>query len=357
MRRNEQHKQLREPSRSCFIWRGSVRGETPWPSGFEIVNDAIPTGKTRMANSELNSVLPVAETVASLRQWVAESRGRGDSIGFVPTMGALHAGHASLISTAAAECDFVVVSVFVNPTQFGPNEDLARYPRTFATDREVCGRAGAKLIFFPSVAEMYPEGFATVVSLPTVSEALEGTIRPGHFPGVATVVLKLLNIVQADRAYFGAKDFQQQWLVRQMVRDLNQPGKIVTCETVREADGLALSSRNRYLSPEQRQQAIALSQALFWAASQLKAGASDLDELRWAMRQMMETAGLTVDYTAIRDRESFQEQTAPVARMVLLVAARLGTTRLIDNVWVDLSQLSQTAGSTSKQEIDGRTVP
>ncbi len=205
----------------------------------------------------MNSV--VVSTEGPLRQAVAEARRAGKTIGLVPTMGALHAGHVSLIDAARAADGFVVVSIFVNPTQFGPKEDLSRYPRPLERDLEMCGAAGVDLVFTPDAATMYPPGFRTFVEVNELSEVLEGASRPGHFRGVATVVLKLFNLVQPDRAYFGQKDAQQVRIIQQMVRDLNVPVEVVVRPTVREPDGLALSSRNQYLDAEQRRKAVALN--------------------------------------------------------------------------------------------------
>ena len=278
--------------------------------------------------------LTIVRTVAELRRCRSQAAGR--PVGFVPTMGALHAGHASLIRAAAEDGTHVVVSIFVNPTQFGPNEDLARYPRTLDADLTTCREAGASAVFVPDAAEMYPTGFNTRVEVAGVTETLEGAIRPGHFSGVATVVLKLLNMAQPDYAYFGAKDYQQQLLIKKMVADLNVPVTIVTRPTVREPDGLAMSSRNRYLSPEDRTRAVAISRALFAARDRLSQGETDLAAVRATMEQTIAAAGLGVDYAVIADADTLEELSAPRARMALLAAARLGAVRLIDNVVVGI---------------------
>jgi pantoate--beta-alanine ligase len=248
-------------------------------------------------------------------------------------MGALHVGHVSLIEKARSECGYVVASIFVNPTQFGPLEDFNRYPRPRAADLRMCGDAGADLVFYPSVETMYPAGHRTFVEVSELSEILEGAIRPGHFRGVATVVTKLFNIVQPDRAYFGQKDYQQQTLIRVMARELDLPTEVVTCETVRDPDGLALSSRNAYLSPAERQSGLSLSRALRTAERMVADGESDVGRLEAAMRHELEqTPGVEIDYAVIVDHESLAKLTVSQPTMVALVAARVGTTRLIDNL-------------------------
>ncbi len=279
----------------------------------------------------------VAERVEEVRQAVREARAAGKRVGCVPTMGALHEGHLSLIRAARRDCDYVVVTIFVNPTQFGPNEDFEKYPRPFDADLQACQREGVDLVFHPSVEEMYPPGAQTFVEVEGLSATLEGACRPGHFRGVATVVVKLFNAVQPDVAYFGLKDFQQQLLIRQMCRDLLIPVEIRTCPTVRDSDGLALSSRNTYLSPEERQAARSLSQALFLARDRLKSGETDLQAVRRAMRELMEKhPEVTVDYATVCDPDTLQELATPQPKMVALVAARVGQTRLIDNLPIEL---------------------
>jgi pantoate--beta-alanine ligase len=276
---------------------------------------------------------PVVTTIAEVRSDVAAVRDRGATIGLVPTMGALHEGHAALIRAARAASGFVVVSVFVNPTQFGPKEDFAKYPRTLEADRKVCDDAGADLIFAPSAAEMYPDRSVTVVEVRELDEVLCGASRPGHFRGVGTVVLKLFNIVRPDVAHFGAKDYQQTRVIRQMVRDLNVPVEVRVEPTVREPDGLALSSRNRYLSPAERAAAPRIYQALQAARARALGGETDAARLESALRAELGTIpGARVDYASIVDAESLR----PLARLdrpaVAAVAVVLGTTRLIDNV-------------------------
>jgi pantoate--beta-alanine ligase len=274
----------------------------------------------------------VAEQVAEVRRAIHDAHRRTLSVGCVPTMGALHAGHVSLIDAARRECRFVVVTIFVNPTQFGPHEDFTRYPRPLENDLGLCRQAGVDLVFVPSVEALYPPGFGTFVDVEPLSRILEGAFRPGHFRGVATVVLKLLNIVQPAAAYFGRKDFQQQLLTRKMCRELDLAVEIRTCPTVREPDGLALSSRNRFLEGGDRQKALVLSQALFLAERRLKSGEQDVTALCADMRRHMESAGdVAVDYATVADPETLIELAAPVGDMIALVAARVGPTRLIDN--------------------------
>lgn len=247
-------------------------------------------------------------------------------------MGALHAGHMSLIEEAQRQCEFVVVTIFVNPTQFAPTEDLDKYPRPLEDDLAKCREAGVHLVFTPDVASLYPDGYETYVDVERISSVLEGTHRPRHFRGVATIVLKLFNIVQPDVACFGQKDYQQQTLIRRMVSDLDLPLEIVICPTVREADGLALSSRNVYLSAEQRQSALSLSQCLRRADEMIQNGEGDVHLVRAAMLEVLLAAdGVIPEYTTIADADTLEELSVPRERMVALVAARVGDTRLIDN--------------------------
>lgn len=275
----------------------------------------------------------VAESVTELRSLVTPCKRLGRSIGFVPTMGALHQGHVSLMQRARAECDVVVASIFVNPTQFGPNEDFQRYPRPRDRDLQLCGEAGVDIVFYPSVEVMYPAGFRTIVEVQGLSDILEGAIRPGHFRGVATVVTKLFLIVGADRAYFGQKDYQQQLLLKIMARELNVPTDVVTCPTMRDPDGLAMSSRNAYLSSAEREGGLSLSKALFALERAVKAGETDIAQLQ---RQFSDSIrlipGAVLDYAVIVDPETLAELTSVQPEMVALVAARFGTTRLIDNL-------------------------
>lgn len=277
----------------------------------------------------------VAESVSELRTEVAVARRDGKSVGFVPTMGALHAGHVSLIDRARAECDLVVTSIFVNPTQFAPHEDFQRYPRPRELDLKICGDAGTDVVFYPTTEMMYPAGYKTVVEVQGLSEILEGAIRPGHFRGVATVVTKLFMIVQADRAYFGQKDFQQQLLIRTMARDLNIPTEVITCPTLRDPDGLAMSSRNAYLSPEERQKGLCLSRALQNVARMVETGERDLGKLKTTLRdEICSVDGVTLEYAVIVDPATLADLSDVQSEMVALVAARVGTTRLLDNMFL-----------------------
>ncbi|MDB5346315.1 MAG: pantoate--beta-alanine ligase [Schlesneria sp.] len=277
--------------------------------------------------------IQVAESVRSVRDAVSRAKQAGHRVGFVPTMGALHVGHVSLMERARAECGYVAVSIFVNPTQFGPNEDFNRYPRPRDADLAMCREAGADLVFYPTVETMYPVGHRTFVEVAGLSEILEGAIRPGHFRGVTTVVTKLFNIVQADRAYFGQKDYQQQSIIRVMARELDMPTEVVTCETIRDPDGLALSSRNAYLSESERKSGLAISRALRLAERLVSEGERDIPTLESVMRNELENApGVKLEYAVIVNHESLRELTAAEPRMVALVAARVGSTRLIDNM-------------------------
>ncbi len=279
----------------------------------------------------------VVRTVADLRAAINRARSEGKRIGFVPTMGNLHDGHIALIRKAGQRADFVVASIFVNPLQFGPSEDLASYPRTLPADQDKLFEAGCHLLFAPNVQEMYPSGQAlqTIVSVPGVSEGLCGGSRPGHFDGVSTVVNKLFNMVQPDLAVFGEKDFQQLAVIRTMVRDLNMPVQIIGEPIVRAADGLALSSRNGYLSPEERTNAPALYRILCQMAEALRNGEQDYPALLLRGREALQAAGLRPDYLEIRSATDLQPASAETRERVILAAAFLGKTRLIDNLQVD----------------------
>jgi pantoate--beta-alanine ligase len=271
----------------------------------------------------------VLHTIAEIR---AARAGVGD-LGLVPTMGFLHSGHLSLVARARAECSSVAASIFVNPTQFAPNEDLARYPRDLPRDLVMLEAAGADLVFVPEPAEMYPPGFDAEIVIGGVTAGLEGAVRPGHFAGVATVVAKLFNIIQPTRAYFGQKDAQQSLVIRKLVRDLDMPVEIVVAATVRESDGLALSSRNSYLTPTQRAAAPVIYRALSAAQSLFDAGQRDAESLRDAMRRTLSAEpGLLIDYVSIADPTSLAELTVTDSRVLASVAVRFGATRLIDNL-------------------------
>ena len=278
------------------------------------------------------SEIRVIEEVADLRDIVRSWRRAGETVGFVPTMGYLHAGHVSLMRLSAARCDHSVVSIFVNPTQFGPTEDLSRYPRDLPGDLRASAAAGVELAFVPAVETVYPPGFQTHVEPGPLAGPLCGASRPGHFRGVATVVAKLLNLVQPDAAFFGAKDYQQLQVVRRMVRDLDLPVEIVAGPTVREPDGLAMSSRNAYLSPAERAAATVLVRALRAAWAALDGGQREAAALARIARDLVAAEPLAqVDYVEVRDAETLGEIATVAERAVLALAVRVGRTRLIDN--------------------------
>lgn len=268
----------------------------------------------------------------SARQARAESR----VVGLVPTMGALHAGHVALVERARRECSNVIASIFVNPKQFGPTEDFAKYPRTLESDSEKLSAAGVDALFLPDAAEIYPAGYRTYVSVEGLSDRLEGRSRPGHFRGVATVVMKLLEVVQPDFAYFGRKDAQQVRIISQMARDLNLDTEIVVCPIVREADGLALSSRNAYLNAEERRAAAVLQRALQAARGELAAGVRDALRLQTVLRTVLEAEPLAgVDYAEIVDADTFEPVTRIARPSYALLAVFVGKTRLIDNLFIE----------------------
>ena len=274
--------------------------------------------------------MEIIESIAAFRQY----RARFGRLGLVPTMGYLHAGHLSLVRQARAECGAVAVSIFVNPTQFGPREDLARYPRDLERDLRLLREEQVDLVFVPSVDEVYPPGFSTFIDVRDVTEMLEGAVRPGHFQGVATVVCKLFNITQPTRAYFGQKDAQQTVVVRKMVRDLDMPLDVVVVPTMREPDGLALSSRNVYLSAEQRRAATALYRALSAAGARYASGERDAEALRQAMRVVLDAEPLAnPEYVSVADMLTLHElDCVGAAGALCSLAVRFGTTRLIDNM-------------------------
>lgn len=260
-------------------------------------------------------------------------RGAGKRLGFVPTMGALHEGHRSLVRAAKSSCEAVAASIFVNPTQFGPKEDLARYPRSFERDREMLEREGVDLLFAPSVEEMYPSGAVTWVTVEELSGKLDGRSRPGHFRGVTTVVTKLFHIIEPEAAFFGQKDAAQLAIIRRMVRDLNFPVEIVGCPIVREADGLAMSSRNAYLNPEQRKEALALYRSLQRAESLVAAGERSSEKLALGAKQEFVGAnGVELDYFEVVNPETLDPVEDINADALIAVAAYVGTIRLIDNL-------------------------
>lgn len=280
--------------------------------------------------------MKLVHTISEVRQAIAKARRDGKTIGLVPTMGALHEGHMTLIKHARKECGFVGVSIFVNPTQFGPSEDFTRYPRTLESDSKMCREAGVDLIFAPNALEMYPEGFNSWVEIGGVSEVLEGESRPGHFRGVATICLKLFHIFTADKAYFGRKDYQQLQVITKMVRDLNVPLDVVPVETVREADGLAMSSRNRYLSPDERKAAPILSKSLTDARMSFNAGERNAVIIQMNVQARLESEPLAnIDYAVVVDAETLLPIEAIIRPVVILLAVKIGITRLIDNTVLD----------------------
>jgi pantoate--beta-alanine ligase len=275
-------------------------------------------------------------TIAWMKEQARQARSENRIIGLVPTMGALHAGHMSLVERARRDCSLVSASIFVNPKQFGPSEDFSKYPRTFASDSEKLEHAGVDFLFAPEPREIYPDGFATYVNVDGLSDRLEGRSRPGHFRGVTTVVMKLLQIVQPNFAYFGRKDAQQSRLIMQMARDLNLDTEIVVCPPVREPDGLALSSRNVYLNAEERKAATVLHRALDAARSELAAGVRDALQLQAVLQPTLAAErSARVDYAEVVDAESFE----PVVRVsrpsYIVLAVFIGKTRLIDNLYIE----------------------
>jgi pantoate--beta-alanine ligase len=276
--------------------------------------------------------MEILRTVHELRQWARADRFEGNTIGIVPTMGALHAGHASLIRAANNQCGFVAVSIFVNPTQFGPNEDYSRYPRTFEADCALAKAEGANVVFAPSVEELYPPGAATFVEVEGLSDRLDGASRPGHFRGVATVVSKLLIATEADLAFFGQKDAAQVAVLRRMVRDLRLPARIVVCPIVREPDGLALSSRNVYLSANERAQALALSRSVRHVESMVAMGERRAAILITEAREIFAAEpAVRVDYIELVDWNKLLPVETAAPGTLFAVAAWVGATRLIDN--------------------------
>jgi pantoate--beta-alanine ligase len=275
-----------------------------------------------------------ARTVAELREALAPARRAGSRIGLVPTMGFFHEGHLSLMRRARADCDVVVVSLFVNPAQFGAGEDLESYPRDEARDAALAAEQGVDVLFAPAAGEVYPAGFSTTVSVGGIAEILEGDPRhrgPEHFAGVTTVVTKLFNMVQPDLAYFGQKDAQQALVIRKLVRDLDMPVDVRVLPTVREPDGLAMSSRNVYLTPEERERALALSRALDAAAREVAAGRRDAETVLAAARRELDARGVEPEYLELRSADDLSPATRVNGRTLLAVAARVGRARLIDN--------------------------
>ncbi len=272
-------------------------------------------------------------TVITLAELRSARQNLPGSVGLVPTMGYLHEGHLSLVRRARQECDQVVVSIFVNPTQFGPQEDLSRYPRDLERDLRLLEPLGTDLVWLPTAGIMYPPGFQTWVEVETITRPLEGAMRPGHFRGVATVVAKLFNAVQPEKAYFGQKDAQQAAVIRRMARDLDFPVEIVICPIVREPDGLAMSSRNVYLDPEQRKAATVLYRSLSAAKQAYQAGERDAEEIRETMKEVLRKEPLAeVQYVSCADYDTLEELETVSGRALLSLAVLIGKTRLIDNM-------------------------
>lgn len=276
--------------------------------------------------------MKLVHTIAEVREATSSARASGTTVGLVPTMGALHDGHLSLVNAARRENGFVAVSIFVNPAQFAPSEDLAKYPRTLDQDTEECEAAGVDLVFAPNAQEMYPRGFDSWVDVGGVTEMLEGKFRPTHFRGVATVCLKLFSIFRPDAAYFGRKDYQQLRVMEKMVSDLNLPLRIVPCDIIRETDGLAMSSRNRYLSSEERKAALCLSQSLADAEAAYQSGERSAMTIQHVVKHRLDAEPLAeIDYAVVVDAETLLPIETIIRPAVVLLAVRIGSTRLIDN--------------------------
>lgn len=282
--------------------------------------------------------MEVVKTIKEVRAVVSAARAEGKRIGFVPTMGALHAGHVSLIDRAVVDCDFVVVSIFVNPTQFGPNEDFDKYPHDLDKDAAICEKAGADVIFAPSACEMYPSQNFTWVDVEGITDHLCGASRAGHFRGVTTVCTKLFNIVCPDEAFFGQKDAQQAIVIKRMVADLNMPLEIVVCPTVRQEDGLALSSRNKYLSDAERKDALLISKALKACDKAIAGGEYDAQKLVALMKSIISGGAVNIEYLSIVDTRTLENVSEIEGQVLVAIAVKVGKTRLIDNIFVDLNK-------------------
>jgi len=283
--------------------------------------------------------MEIAKTIADVRDCIKAARSEGEKIGLVPTMGALHKGHISLIERAVKDCEYVVVSIFVNPTQFVPGEDFEKYPRPIDDDLKICEEHAIDLVFNPEPEEMYGQENFTWVNVEKLTEPLCGQSRPGHFRGVTTVCAKLFNIVQPDVAYFGQKDAQQAIVIKRMVADLNSPVEIVVCPTVREADGLAISSRNQYLSEKQRKDATLIYKSLQKCQEMIDSGIADTKEITSEMRKILQQVpSIRIEYISIVNAENLQNLDQIAGRVLAAVAVKIGPARLIDNILVDLSK-------------------
>ena len=284
-------------------------------------------------------MMKIAKTIKSVRRLIKDARNAGKIIGFVPTMGALHIGHISLIEAARKKCDFVVVSIFVNPTQFGEGEDFEKYPRPLDADLKICRKAGVDVVFAPTAKEMYGDENLTWVNVEKLTEPLCGQYRPGHFRGVATVCAKLFNIVLPDVAFFGQKDAQQAVVIKRMAADLNMPLKIVVCPTVRQPDGLAVSSRNQYLTPVQKKDATLLYKSLQKFRAMVEAGVRNVPEITAQMRKILNSSPLIeIEYISIVDAETLEAIDRISGRVLVALAVRIGSTRLIDNILLDVGK-------------------
>lgn len=280
--------------------------------------------------------MEVAKTIDSARSLVRAARSKGKTIGLVPTMGALHIGHISLIEAAVKTCDFVVVSIFVNPTQFSPGEDYEKYPRPLESDLEICRNAGVHAVFAPEPEQMYPKENLTWINVEKITEPLCGRSRPGHFRGVTTVCTKLFNIITPDKAFFGQKDAQQAVVIKRMVDDLNMPLKIVISPTVREPDGLAVSSRNKYLNPQQRQDATYVYKSLMKFQEMVNTGKIDTHKIIAEMEKVLrQKSSIDVEYISIVDAETLEDIERVSGKVLAAVAVKLGPARLIDNIMID----------------------
>lgn len=292
-----------------------------------------------MVKLQVGFNVEVAKTIESVRNLVKAAHGKGKKIGLVPTMGALHVGHVSLIEEAIKTCDFVVVSIFVNPTQFCPGEDFKKYPRPLEADLEICRKAGVHVVFAPTPEQMYPDENLTWVNVEKITEPLCGRSRPGHFRGVTTVCAKLFNIITPDIAFFGQKDAQQAIVIRRMVADLNIPLKITVCPTVREPDGLAVSSRNQYLNKQQRQDATYIYKSLIKCQEIVKAGKIDAREIIAEMQKVLQKkSSFEIEYISIVDSESLEVVDRISGKVLVAIAVKLGSSRLIDNIIIDTNK-------------------